>query len=518
VSGSHLALGVRARVGAALRSDWLFTLLLSVCYFQLVWGFKIADPRNLQWILDVENDLALYLTTTSYFRFSEWSFPVTRFHSLLYPVGTSISAADAVPLLAVPFKLLDAVLPRAIVQYFGAWLFLCVWAQAIISKKIFRLLGVSVPLQWLGTVLMTADLPQAMAVWHFPLWAHFLFTYGFYLVLQPKLPLSRTCGLLAVAPWVTPYLFVMVLAACTALFIKHRRAAGLWKQLALAVAVTLASCFLVGYFHFSTGTASEGEYMADLTTLFNSGGTGRLGPQLAPLRIYDEGYGYLGLGGIFLFLLLLVKPLIPSWRRRVVHAQPLAFVCLLMALYAFSTHPLFRGHHWPEFTRLHAFGLPIFTRLRATGRFIWPLWHYIILFGVRAVHELFEDKRFSLAVGGLVLALQIADVGPWLAHITRPIPDHAVLKPVSSHVIAQLTPESRFLLFSPRVICTSVRRSGMWGLALFGALHRLQTNTDFGSLARWNSRDMKPVCRATKDFWRNRKAHPEVVFVEDRWQ
>lgn len=509
-------LDVLRRARSALRSDALLTLVLAGLYFQLVWGFKIVDPRNLEWVLYFEHDLVLYLTTTSYFRFSAWSFPITHFDSLLYPVGTSIAVADAVPLLAVPFKLLDGLLPGGILQYFGAWLFVCVWLQTLISKKIFKLLGISLPLQWIGTVLMMADLPQALGIWHFPLWAQFTFLYGFYLVLQPSLRLSRVCLLLAISPWITPYLFVMVLATCTALFIHHRRAPGLAKKIAIAIAVTVVSCFFVGYFHFPTGVASEGEYMSDLTTLINSGGTGRLGPNLTPLREYDQGYGYLGLGGIALLGLLLAKPLVPAWRKRPLHVPALLAVCLLMALYALGTNPLYRGEHLGSITWLHDLMLPIGQRLRATGRFIWPLWHYIILFGVRALHQVFEDKRFSLAGGGLVLALQVADVGPWLANISRPVPHHAELRPVPPEVTSQLTPNSRFLLFSPKLICEKGARArrDMWGLALFGAANRLTTNSEFGALARWTRKDMAPVCRETRSFWRHRERHPEAIFVE----
>jgi hypothetical protein len=508
----------RARFGAVrlLRSDAFRTLLIAIVYFQVVFGFAIMNPRNLQWLVDVQHDLMMFLTTTSYYRFSSWSFPITRFDTLAYPVGTSIAVADAVPLLAVPFKLLDPLLPRGAFQYFGAWMFVCVWLQALVAKRTFALLKVSPALQWIGTLLLTANLPQAFAIFHFPHWAQFLILYGFYLVLQPELPLRRVCGLLVVTTWVNPYLLVMVLATVTAVFVRHWRTPRLLSKVALAGAITVFSCYLVGYFHFSAGQASEGDYMADLDTLFNAQGTGLLGPKLAPLREYDQGYGYLGLGGLAMLLLLLVKPFWPAWRKRQVHSPALLIVCVLMALYAFGTNPLFRGQQLGQIGWLHDLAAPLLSRLRSTGRFIWPIWSYIILFGVYGIHQLLDDKRVALGAGLAVLALQVVDVGPWLMNPVRPIPPPGVVDPVPADVSAQLNPGSRIMLLSPKMVCQGGprRRRNMWGLSLFGIEHRLATNSDFGSLARYARDDQQAICRATKELWRKREQHPEIVFVK----
>jgi hypothetical protein len=430
-----------------------------------------------------------------------------------------MAAADGAPILAVLFKLLDPLLPGGVFQYFGAWLFVCVWLQALVAKRALRLLGVSLPLQWIGTTLLLANLPQAFAIWHFPLWAHFLFLYGFYLVLLPRLALGQLCALVALTCWINPYLFVMVLATCTAVFIRHRRTPHLLRSIGLAVATALLSCYLAGFFHMDSSKGSPGEYMADLTTLFNAGKTGRLGPQLSEIREWDEGYGYLGLGGIALLLLLLVKYLWPSWRGRRIHEPALLAVCMLMALYAVGTNPLYRGQHLGELAWLRELAEPVTGRLRSIGRFIWPIWAYVMLFGVRAIHELFRDKRVALGAGLSVLVLQMADVGPWLANITRPRPPPGVLSPVPPEVSQQVNSQSRLLLLPPEVVCKSgpSRRRGMWGLAMFGVEHRLASNTDFGSLSRFSRRDQNQVCRITKRLWRERDRHPEIVYVDSQF-
>ncbi|HYO93070.1 MAG TPA: DUF6311 domain-containing protein, partial [Polyangiaceae bacterium] len=120
---TRLTRAARPSATRLLRSDAFLTLLLASVYFQIVFGFGIINPRNIRWLLDSELDLMLFLTSNSYFRFSEWTFPITSFDTLLHPVGTSMAAADGAPLLAVLFKLLDPLLPGGVFQYFGAWLF-----------------------------------------------------------------------------------------------------------------------------------------------------------------------------------------------------------------------------------------------------------------------------------------------------------------------------------------------------------------------------------------------------------
>lgn len=518
-SVTTVANAARAAVARTVRSDAFLTLVLASLYFQIVFGFAVVNPRNIGWLLDAAEDLMLFLTTNSYFRFSDWSFPITSFDTLLYPVGTSMAAADGAPLLAVLFKLLDPLLPRGIFQYFGAWLFVCVWLQALVAKRALSLLRVSLPLQWIGTLLLTANLPQAFAIWHFPLWAHFLFLYGFYLVLLPELAPRRICLLVAVASWINPYLFVMVLATCTAAFVRHRRAPRLARSIVLTAVVALLSCYLVGFFHIPSSKGAVGEYMADLATLFNADKTGRLGPQLSPIPQWDEGYGYLGLGGIALLLLLVAKSLWPSWRARRVHEPALLVVCVVMALYAVGTNPLYRGQHLGEIEWLRDLAEPVVGRLRSIGRFVWPIWAYVMLFGVRAIHELIGDKRIALGVGISVLALQVADVGPWLANITRPMPPRGVMSPVPPELSRQVTSQSRLLLLPPELLCKGgpARRRGMWGLAMFGVEHRLASNSDFGSLSRFSRADQAQVCRVTKQLWRERDRHPEIVFVDPQF-
>jgi hypothetical protein len=513
--------GALTTVRGAWRSDAVLTLLLAAAYFQVVWGFSIVDPTNLDWIFAVERDLTRYLTSVAYFRTSSWSFPITSFDSMAYPIGTSITNADGIPLFAVPYKLLDPLLPERVFQYFGIWLFCCVWLQALFAKKIMSSFGLPVPVQWVGVLLSTADLPQALALWHAALWAHWTFLAGFYLVLQRELPLKRTAALVFLVTWIHPYLLAMVLATVVATFVKQRRTERLVMKVAVVLGALLLSSFLVGYFHLPTGEAKTGDYQADLFALVNSSGTG-LVPALVPIRHFDEGYAYLGLGGIVLAVLLVVGSVATRAKVLGLHELPLLFVCLAMGTYAFSASPRVLGHELGPIPGLSELLSPVQARLRCNGRFLWPLWHYIVLFGVANAWRMFREEKAARGVVAGVLALQVVDVGPWLSNIKRPIPDPPVARTVPPEVEAALTERSRLLLFVPPVLnhpCSRSRpwrgRPGRhWGAALFGAVHGLKTNSDFFALARNSREDSKVICKFTEKIRDSADEHPEVIFFE----
>jgi len=513
--------GLASLVRPGARRDAALSLLLSAAYFQVVWGLSIVAPTNLDWVFAVERDLTRALTVVAYFRTSPWSFPITAFDGMLYPVGTSVTIGDGIPGLAVAYKLLDPLLPARIYQYFGVWLFACVWLQAFLSKRILSRFGLPTPVQWAGVLLSTADLPQAFAVWHAALWAHWTYLAGFLLVLEREFPLKRTCALVFVVPWIHPYLLAMVLATVVASFIKHRRTRALPLDAALVAGTLLLSSFLVGYFHFPTGEARLGRYQADLFALFNSGSTG-LVPELFPLVPYDEGYAYLGLGGLALCSVLIVTTVVPRLRAGTRSDWPLAAVCIVMGLYSLSATPKVLDRIFDPIPGLADLVAPVQARLRCNGRFMWPLWHYVMLFGVRNAWWLLRDQKRAGAALASVVALQAADVGPWLWKISRPIPDAPAVVRETPELAARLTKESRLLLFVPPVLRVPCEKNkpwrrgeqAFWGAALFGARHGLKTNSDFYALARVARHDSKTVCRFTERIARNRADHAEVIFVE----
>ena len=73
-------------------------------------GLPFADPRRVEWLFGTD-DTAMFQIGWMFFRAEEWSWPLGRIAGYLYPGGATIALTDSLPLLALPGKLLAAVLP-----------------------------------------------------------------------------------------------------------------------------------------------------------------------------------------------------------------------------------------------------------------------------------------------------------------------------------------------------------------------------------------------------------------------
>jgi len=534
---------MKARLLAALgsrraRENYLLFALAAFA-FELVLDFRILPPSSLNWMFEFDSDTTQYYFAAAFFRNSHWHFPIGGMETMLHPVGASFTLADAVPLLGIVTKALSPLLSTDF-QYFGLWLFGCLWLSAVFAKRLFAQVGVTPALAWAGTALITLAPPLVARFGHCGLSAHWLLLAAFSLVLEvDALPKRRIALLAALALFLSSYLFAMVNALLLATFVVHRRSR---REVLLGVAGWLSAIVLaawvLGYFGLrSTTGLLVDKYYGDLTALFASAGVSSIVPKI-PLRgaigrMKDgtgEGFAYLGLGGILLFLALVTRVALPWLRRgsaRNLHpnALVLAVPCLLMACYAVSPSPFILGERYDGWAALTELIHPIALRLRAPGRFWWPFFYYVLVFGIRAVDrfaaelELPRVQSATVAAAALVLC-QAADVGPWFyGHgRNRAFRHPPELPAIAADVEARFTKDTRYLIFDPpvlRIPCSGMSRwvQPYYSLALYAARHGLTVNTDFRATARLPPDDHSKVCRYTRKL-RQKPLPPDMVRVE----
>lgn len=131
------------KAGSALyRQRWaLAAAALGALTFVLLYGVRVLDPFNDAWLLTRGSDPAAQYLGWVFYRHSSWRLPYLGMnYSVLYPHRISVVFSDALPLFAVPFKLLSPLLPDRF-QYLGWWGILCFALQGFWGQKCIARIG-----------------------------------------------------------------------------------------------------------------------------------------------------------------------------------------------------------------------------------------------------------------------------------------------------------------------------------------------------------------------------------------
>ena len=134
----------------------LAAALLGAVFFVLLYGVRVIDPTNTDWILNRGSDPSQHYLGWELYRQSDVRLPYLGMsYATVYPYRTSIIYTDSIPLLAVAFKAVSALLPEPF-QYLGIWGLFCFMAQGFFAQKIvWRISGAETRGPWVrwGTVL-----------------------------------------------------------------------------------------------------------------------------------------------------------------------------------------------------------------------------------------------------------------------------------------------------------------------------------------------------------------------------
>ncbi len=419
----------RWRAGAAW-IDLAVCLAATAIAALLILGWPMIDPTNTGWL---QNDPAQHFLAWSFFRDEPWEFPLTYTHRLGYPVGVAISLSDAIPLFAVPLKLISPLLPHPF-QYLGLF---CVASMALnfwFGALLIRQVGHGRLVSYLGGVLF---LISPLVLWrlhgHTALTAHWLILAGIYYYLKP-VPTEQP------RRWFAPFVVLAVLAGAvhpffvplTLLFVVAAAARAWWehRELLPAAFVTLiATPLAVLLVLWALGTISFGElgglvesgyrtYSMNILGLLDPQGWSGILYSALPTAVAVPGYAYLGLGVIGL-LVISVFGLLPALRR----SQPtvvvplLAVSCISIALaisarvtlgpWVLADVPL------PDLIE-KAMGV-----FRTSERFVWPAYYLIIVGAFAAL--IWLPRRFAVAFVGIALIVQIADLQTMITSVSATV-------------------------------------------------------------------------------------------------
>jgi hypothetical protein len=416
-------------------------LIFSVIIFFMMIGSETLDTKNIGWLKGIDS-LQHYLGW-SFFRFSDWSFPVGLNPHYGLDISSSIVFSDSIPLLAFLFKLISRVLPETF-QYFGLWLFVCFLLQGYFAWKLTGLAVVSKLNRFLAAAFFVIS---PIFIWrilgvnaaagigpHIALSSHFLILAALYLCLKDfkNFNLFAWTSLLIGSLLIHFYLFFMVSvlfisSLMDACFIGKKLTAGFFAAICLFILICIVFvAWQAGYFVGGEGALSAvgyGFYRMPLHALLDPAGWSRLIPSFPSNEgIYSrmgvvfsqgsyEGYAFLGIGGVIVVLTsmgiaLIARPAFRSFVNRSPFFLTAFFFLTLMAL----------TNHLGIGLKNYSVGLPqnilhILDILRNSGRLFWPVYYFILFVALKIFAKQFSANITSVAFI-LLIGLQIWDMHP----------------------------------------------------------------------------------------------------------
>lgn len=404
-------------------------------------GSEILDPKNIGWLKGIDS-LQHYLGW-SFFRFSDWFFPVGLNPHYGLDISSSIVFSDSIPLLAFLFKLISSDLPQTF-QYFGLWLFVCFLMQGYFAWK-------------LTSLAVADDLNRSLAaaffvispifLWrmlgvnfeagigpHVALSSHFLILGALYLCLRDSknFNLFLWVSLLIGSLLIHFYLFFMVgilfiSSLMDVCFLGKKLTLRLFATSCLVVLVSIVfAAWQTGYFVGGEGSLSAigyGFYRMPLHALLDSTGWSRMIPSFpsndgtySRLGVVFskgsyEGYAFLGVGGL---LMLFISIGISLVTRPPLHSFVNRYPFLLVALVFLTLMAL--TNHLGIGLKNYSFELPqnilnILDILRNSGRLFWPVYYFILFAALKIFAKHFSANITSVAFI-LLIGLQIWDMYP----------------------------------------------------------------------------------------------------------
>ena len=405
---------------------FFFALLFGVVAFFLTVGHRALNPLNADWILGRLDPTQHYLGWLFY-RTGEWSFPIGLNPQFGQDLSSSIVYSDSIPLLAIPFKLLDPLLPERF-HYFGIWILACFVLQAGLAWKLLGLYSHNGLLKLIGCGFFIFFPPllwriNTPAGGHAALVAHFLVLWALYLLLRP-IQSKRTLlwiSLLSITVLTHFYLFaIVVLLWLTDLANRYFKQKQLSKKQALQEIFVAFICVALlawqaGYFAISASLNNErgyGFYGMNVLGLIDPQGWSYVMRNSTHHYSWGEGFSYMGLGAIVAAVFALVPALkhYPKTKQSLLKffSNHWFLAILIIALSVFAISNRIGVGDWSYTYDLPASAQRLADVLRSSARLFWPI-QYLLLIAIFIGIVRHYSGKAALAILLLCVVLQVAD-------------------------------------------------------------------------------------------------------------
>ncbi len=402
--------------------------LTGALVFYLIYGPGTLDTGRVDWLFILGDNAQHYLGWVFY-RNDPWTFPIGFSTSLGYPTGTCMCFMDSIPLLAIPLKVFNFLLP-ATFQYFGLWTLLSFTLQGLFAALLlYEVSGSRLAALIAPAFFCTADILLFRVFRYTPLSGQWIILFALYLFFLNRRgtqydhlwPMVHIMAVL-----IQGYFFVMTFVVfCGALlerYLKERKIIPVLRDLTVSLASTVLVMWMVGFFTASVdmSDAGLGYFKANLNAFFNPlAGWSRF---FSPLPLDDNTYAlnvnYLGAGIILLFLVGLAAFILRKKkfdRGMIARQAGLLVIIPVLGIFALSNVITFNEHVLFSYTLPDPI-LKLWGVFRGTERMLWPIYYLVFIFAIGQAPRLSRRPLVTVVILLAALTVQVTEVFPQLQH------------------------------------------------------------------------------------------------------
>ena len=409
--------------------------ILGIISFIFVYGYRVLDFTYDAWLLQgtgYSGDLTQHYLGWVFLRDSKWSFPLGLIDGLAYPNKISVIYTDSIPLFAFIFKILSPILPKTF-QYFGLWGVICFALQGGISAIIIKKFTNSKAVCLISSLFFIfSPIVFKRMFFHTALAAHWIILLAICIWIYSdhfqslKRKLLVWCGLIFLCVvsnlYFTPLVMGIMLCSFVQDFIKTKKFVDSIIVFVCTIATTFIFMFIFGGFYggVSTKMSGLGTFSLNLNGLYNPlGNSYFLSSHPLANAGQVEGFSYLGLGMLFLFVIALFIKLLnitpsKSLKEKFLEILPYGIAIVVFTLLAIS--PVITINNTTLVSiKFPKFIMDILSIFRSSGRFIWPVYYMIFIFAISTIVKL-NKNTVSVIVLSTFLIIQLMDIKDMIAN------------------------------------------------------------------------------------------------------
>ena len=414
------------------KKNYIFTQLFffsfALILTSLILGYKNLNIFNVNWTL--YNDAIADYLSWLYFKNDIWRFPLIGDNPNFGISGSSTLAfSGTIPFLAIIFKSLNFLIPGNF-TYFGIWIFICFYFQSIISFLLINKLTHDYYYSLVGSIFfcLSPILFNQIGI-HFSLVGQWIIILSFYFYINENIEKKFLYNIFLIifSTLVHFYFTIMLLIVYTIFavfnFFEKKDLQFHVKKLLILILALLPLMYVVGYFSIppqDTLGFGYGYYKLNLLSpidpsSINSNGSvfwSRIIPDMPSATAGEfEGFSYFGLGQLLLILISFVL----FFKKKIFNIKKiLPYLLLILIFFLLSlTHKIDVGKYSLIDLDINKYVFGILSLVRASGRFFWPIYYFLIFFSMYIISLSF-NKNVKILIISLLLIIQFIDISKGL--------------------------------------------------------------------------------------------------------